>query len=598
MDDLESCKELTKKLLAWDFFPKQVKTFMESLLKPIDQKLEKKEYTPSTWKEAMNTLWETVNKDAVAKKRTKKVYDWFQLQIQPKKSLDRIKSFNLDPRILWHLKDGDSNEFTFKIGEKRYPCTRHQAAFISELARNLMERYPNHRMLKLRIKDDGNLFAHLMTLVQTGTLDFGSVTNIDAFLDLVEVLHCPNDLVQPLIAYKFGQTCISANNVFDRIEEKQKLGVSIEDEVDFLALHMDDIFLENLPQSLRQFTGLGVEICMSIVSNPNLYVKKQDNLLAMIQACGEEFRYLLEKVNYVLVSGNQMKKFLYVFDPETMTQGTWDALRQRFECEVKPGAAAADASATEIPWTGENFKGIFASLRTQCGGNPHVQGKIEITASSNGINKCHQIVDYGWGQSWQTDTNQRGEAFVTFNFKTMKVSVSGYTIKSGNGVGQPVSWCIEVSDTGDNESWTTIDSRNTRDITQNFAIAHFECEKPDSSFYQYVRLRQTGPNAKGSSFLYISELEFFGKITACMDPSKAAEPGSTSPGTGTSASGTSTSATRTSTSASGTSGFTSSTSSMPPSSAFGSSAGGFGSRGGGLRSAGGFGRPLHSWEFE
>ena len=513
MEDLDSCKELTKKLLEWDFVPKGLKIFIQGLIKPIAQKLEKKEYTPGTWMEAMNTLWETVNKKADAKNGAKKAFDWFQLQVQPKKNLDNIRSFNLDPRVMSILKRDDS-EFRFKIGKKRYQCSRPQAAFISDVAANLMEQYPNRRTLELRIPDDG-LFAHLMTLVQTGTLDFGSVTNIDAFLHLVEVLRCPNDLVQALIAYKFGQTSISANNVFDRIEEKQKLGASIEDEVDFLALHMDDVFLENVPQSFRRFSGLGLDVCMSILSNPNLYVKKQDNLLALIQACGEEFNDLLEKVDFVLVSPDQMSKFLNDFDIDTMTPGTWHALLQRLICQVRPGAAAADVGATLIPWAGENFKGIVASLRTQCGGNPHLQGKIEITASSDGINKCYQIVDYGWGQSWQTDNKQSSEAFVTFNFKAMKVSVSGYTIKSGSGVGQPISWCIEVSDTGDHGSWTIIDSRNTREIAQNFAIAHFECEQQDSGFYQYVRLRQTGPNVQGSSFLYISELEFFGKI---LDP--------------------------------------------------------------------------------
>ena len=512
MQDLQSCEELTKKLLEWEFFTDRAKKSMQGFLKPIVQKLERKEYTTDTWKQAMNSVWETVNKDDAMKEATKKAFDWFQLQIQPKERVDS-KSFTLDAKILWILNSGYPTEFRFKIGKKRYQCSRRQAAFISDVAAKLMEQYPERRMLAIRIQDDGNLFAHLMTLLQTGTLDLSAVANIDAFLRMLQVLRCPEDLVKAVQAYKFGMTGISANTVFDMIEEKQKLGVSIEEEVDFLALHMQDVFLDNLPQSLHHFTGLGVDVCKSILSNPNLFVKKQDSLLAMIQACGAEFNDLLGMVDFVLVSAPQMRKFLYDFDPDTMSPGTWRALLKRFICEVKPVGAHAEVEATPIPWAGENFNGILASLRRQCGGNPHLQGKIEITASSNGINRCHQIVDYGWGQSWQTDTNQRGETYVTFNFKAMKVSVSGYTIKSGSGVGQPIAWCLEVSETGENGSWTVIDSRNTQEIARNFAIAHYECQQPDSGFYQYVRLRQTGPNAKGSSFLYISELEFFGKLS-------------------------------------------------------------------------------------
>ena len=41
------------------------------------------------------------------------------------------------------------------------------------------------------------------------------------------------------------------------------------------------------------------------------------------------------------------------------------------------------------------LKGIFSHLREKCGGNPHSEGVIEVTASSMGGSQCYNVLNYG-----------------------------------------------------------------------------------------------------------------------------------------------------------------------------------------------------------
>ena len=99
-----------------------------------------------------------------------------------------------------------------------------------------------------------------------------------------------------------------------------------------------------------------------------------------------------------------------------------------------------------------------------------------------------------------------------FDFKSRRVCLSQYSLKSdGSRWGHLLSWVIEVSDDG--STWEVVDERNTQDLNGEYLVRTYECNRRSDRFVRYVRLRQTGENSGCGYCLYLSEIEFFGKLT-------------------------------------------------------------------------------------
>ena len=150
-------------------------------------------------------------------------------------------------------------------------------------------------------------------------------------------------------------------------------------------------------------------------------------------------------------------------------------------------------------------------MRKECEGNVHEKGIVEITASSNSYNQCHQITNYGWNDYWHTRNDEN--SWVRFDFKTRRVYLKSYSLKSGGwGCNHLLHWCIEGSEDGN--KWTVIDNRDTQDLNGNYIVKNYEChtDRTGDEFYRYIRLRQTGKDSGNYSYLILSEIEFFGLL--------------------------------------------------------------------------------------
>lgn len=153
------------------------------------------------------------------------------------------------------------------------------------------------------------------------------------------------------------------------------------------------------------------------------------------------------------------------------------------------------------------FQGIFAYLRDKYGGNPHDKGVVKVTASSSATNKPQQVISHPWDGYW--GSKSKANSYIRFDFKNLKVCVTGYTLKSGAGW-SPISWAVEVSDDG--KTWDIIDERNTRCLCSYFAEKTYDCSRKDTRFRQFVRIRETGKDSGGTDTLALSQVEFFGRL--------------------------------------------------------------------------------------
>ena len=103
-----------------------------------------------------------------------------------------------------------------------------------------------------------------------------------------------------------------------------------------------------------------------------------------------------------------------------------------------------------------------------------------------------------------------------FDFKDKQVQLTNYSIKSNHwGVNDDhlKNWVLEVSNDGND--WKPVDEHsNDSSLNGPYKIATFKT-KEIQSFYQFVRLRQTGRNWHGQPGQYHSAFylfEFYGKL--------------------------------------------------------------------------------------
>lgn len=169
-----------------------------------------------------------------------------------------------------------------------------------------------------------------------------------------------------------------------------------------------------------------------------------------------------------------------------------------------------------------SLNGIIQHLTNEFGGNVHVKGIVELTASSLYDSSClaKYAVDLN-SKNTEFASNNEANSWLKYDFKKRKVRPTHYTItseSSGKGDWHPQTWVIEGSNSG--EEWKILDSRNNITILDGKSITHtFNIQENlgNDDYYQYLRIRQTGLNARNDpsnngNILAFSALEYFGSV--------------------------------------------------------------------------------------
>ena len=118
-------------------------------------------------------------------------------------------------------------------------------------------------------------------------------------------------------------------------------------------------------------------------------------------------------------------------------------------------------------------------------------------------------------------TQDQPNSWVQYDFVDSKVRPTHYSIMSTSQYGKiednPQTWVILGSDTGNDDDWTELDSRENisclDDINQSHTFSIQNPSKKDEHF-RYLRLKQTGDSSGPSNknLLQLSALEFYGSI--------------------------------------------------------------------------------------
>ncbi|KAK8894224.1 hypothetical protein M9Y10_022658 [Tritrichomonas musculus] len=164
----------------------------------------------------------------------------------------------------------------------------------------------------------------------------------------------------------------------------------------------------------------------------------------------------------------------------------------------------------DLSFSGRPFYGIMKTLSVEANQNAHLAGIVNITASSSDHNEAYQVIDMDWDDLFFTEN--KANQWIQFDFKEKSVKLDHYTIKTHkfpSNFPHLKYWVIEGSN--DENSWDEIDRRAITVLNGKNKFQTFPCKKADGTF-RFIRLRQTGMNAKGTFVLALTNIELFGQL--------------------------------------------------------------------------------------
>ena len=162
------------------------------------------------------------------------------------------------------------------------------------------------------------------------------------------------------------------------------------------------------------------------------------------------------------------------------------------------------------------FGGIINHLTKKFSGNVSEKGVCKITSSSV-FDKYlpKNVVDYdNQNQRHVFSSLIEQDSWIKFDFVGRVVHPNAYSIRTTihkRGDVHLKNWVIEGSN--NDKSWKVLDSRKDESSFINPSSENtFNISMLDNEYYRYIRLRQNGPNFKGTGQLVMSKFELFGTI--------------------------------------------------------------------------------------
>lgn len=267
----------------------------------------------------------------------------------------------------------------------------------------------------------------------------------------------------------------------------------------------------------KKLKNLSKNVIEEIISKKTLQIEEEDELLHFILELyknDHEFYNFFEYIEFKNVSEKALENFIESFSIDDLSQGTWQSICRRLlhSKSFQNDDQRYLNKIIEKNYDKSNeFDGIFKYLNEKAGGNVHDKGVVDISSNSLYAKKDQpqNVVDYGKSNFYQSSQIIEN-AKICFDFKSNKVNLSNYSIKTSLSGLHLKNWVIEASNDGEN--WEIIDAhKNDPALNKNGSIVTFNIKKLDS-FYRFIQLRQTGKSWANSYGTAIYELEIYGKL--------------------------------------------------------------------------------------
>jgi hypothetical protein len=427
---------------------------------------------------------------------------------------------------LWMTSEGlcrtnciNGEDFEIIFGEKVIKCNRFQACFISKAIHQAVSVDSSVNRFEVR-QYDGNwdVVEEFSNFVKNGFIEINE-RNCNDLKFIFQSLNNYEVLYQ-IVNFEIGKGELSLSNCIRRIKLKDQINVNYENELKFFASN----FYQFESRELERFKEFRIELLEAILSSENLCLKNEDSLIGFISSLGEEFSSLYNYIEFRFLSSKGIEQFLSSsVSLENINSRGWESICRRLrlnlsDCNSDNKRFICGHNSTHgndlivFSYEGE---GIINHLTKKCGGNVHEKGIVNITSSGDERNKCWEVANYGWNDSWCSRNDPY--SWICFDFKDKCVSLQSYTLNSGCEWGWPFSMEWQIEGSNDGKTWRILDTGSTEDLCEDAGFATCECsEAASKEFFRFIRVRriwESIPHPRGISYsLELANVEFFGKL--------------------------------------------------------------------------------------
>ena len=515
--DLRFCAEITDKLCACKrFIQKRERYPALDALKQIKEKLAKNQYkSVEQWEAAVKNAFDRETAKGKCQKFLKRVSDWIDAELKGRTTvLKSVVKIGPEARALAAMRGKD---FCFDVQGARYSCSKEQAAFISDKVINMLTADRTKSVCVVRTADPLMCFDFVMRLANGGALDLVEVGgNLKTLYEIATEIGA-GLIISGIFDFVLSQVGVSAHNCLERIKIKKEKNISIQEEVQFIAMNLDDVMSVHEPTHV--FRRIGLEEATEVLSHPLRFVKDEDSLVEWLLGCDKKFKKLFRLVHFKRVSGATMTRFLGAFRMSDLDPAIWANLMKR--CTV--GGMASSGPVT-IDLKEGPLNGVIAYLTKRHGGNVHERGVVNVTASSCTVrptdpkyklDKVENLVDFTdlEGAFYSDDCPN---SYFEYDFKDQRLSVTGYTVRPAprHPHASPLSWKL-IGKTSKDDPGRILDvHRNDKSLVSSTGHqpVHIKLPSPCTPF-QIIRFQQTDRNQIGNHQLVVGKFELFGVLT-------------------------------------------------------------------------------------
>lgn len=374
----------------------------------------------------------------------------------------------------------------------------------------------------IKIKDQSNYFKFVQKMLQmhgkpasalSKGIDFYYLTRDEAiaFLDNpnLDPVIAADTLIKLTKLYVSETTLIESKieKMYNSVSQMHSPSTSVDTILKCIDLLMDDItgLVQKVNSGAKTFKNDVSEIETHLVSMEKRAKderRKQDKEIedfrGQLKILENKYEQTKEIISEQAVPGSPKspkspQKSLIIDEQETETP-------------------LANRHLTNISFNAEEpLNGVLSSLAQLANGNVSENGIVKITSSSSDHGCPWQVADRGWNNYWFSQ-NKAGQ-FILFDFMQRQIVVNKYTIKTikfSEDSCHLKTWAMEASN--DLINWAILDERDTNELNGSNKVVSFDCQSGNNVSYRYVRLRMTGPNARGDNLLALNNMEFFGVL--------------------------------------------------------------------------------------
>lgn len=431
-------------------------------------------------------------------------------------------------------------DFTFIFGKEKFTMSNVLAEFLSPKVSKLHKTDPTIDHISYdklenisNIEDEqefDNIFVKDILSLITKLTKGEHIELKDEYipkLQLISILLENEELFQKLNEFSSTNNiddCIHRLELFEYFQEISKTSAfdysTLIDQISSQFYSIDQTKLKHLPRSTL----------LRIISSDKLKLESEDSLYDFIESIFEDKSDMTiydfyESIELNALSESKFREFVSKFDYNELSSCQWTNFQSCFymnnrEFKLRDNRYSQTIPKTkgsEVKYSGDGFNGIIRSLTINMNGNVDDKNCVRITSSS--------VLGSGYPAKFAADLDSsdffhsasESTSWLKYDFKERKVCPTHYSIRTHNDYNSsPRSWVVEGSNTGSDGDWQALDTQTDNSIFQpNKPVSHtFEIKQSNAKhvFYQYLRIRSTGPNNNNCDYFAIEALEFFGFV--------------------------------------------------------------------------------------